>query len=460
MDPSAPARTALSIVARVTSGDERAIARAISLVEAGGQEAAALAGQLHRHAGRAVLIGVTGPPGAGKSTLVGQLITSYRRVGLRVAVLAVDPSSPFTGGALLGDRVRMLAHADDPSVFIRSMATRGHLGGLATATSDAAAVLDAAGFDIIVIETVGVGQDEVDIAGMADICVLVTVPGAGDDVQAMKAGVMEIADIFVVNKADRDGAERAAATIEAMLSLDERPAGAPLKPVLRVVATTGEGVDALIAAIDAHRVASGTQRGARRLARTDRRLRDAIARRAVEHARREVGTAEQWRDLVAFVESGAQDPCSAADGLLHRQAEGGAIDHIGIATGDAAASLHFFRDILGLHPGAAEEVRAQGVRVTFLDAGDTRVEIVEAMDDSAPFAASLRKRGPGLHHVAFRVTDIDATLTRLSAAGVRLIDHVGRAGAHGTIVAFVHPASTGGVLVELVERKGSVREDR
>jgi LAO/AO transport system kinase len=450
MEPSA-GRTTTSIAERVAVGDERAIARAISLVEAGGERAALLLRQLRPVAGKAVLIGVTGPPGAGKSTLVGQLIISYRRAGLRTAVLAIDPSSPFTGGALLGDRVRMQAHADDRSVFIRSMATRGHLGGLSTATSDAAVVLDAAGFDIIVIETVGVGQDEIDIAGMADVCVLVTVPGAGDDVQAMKAGVMEIADIFVVNKADRDGADRAAAAIEAMLSLDAA-SGAPKKPVLRMVATTGEGVEALVEALETFRATDATGRRTRRLVRSERRLLDAIATGAVARARREAGTSADWDDLVGRIESGVEDPHGAAD-MLARTESSGAVDHVGVATSDAAASLSFFRDLLGLHVGPPEEVPSQGVRVTFLEAGDTRVELVEAVDEGAPFAASLRKRGPGLHHVAVRVPDLEATLARLSTAGVRLIDRAGRAGAHGTLVAFVHPASTGGVLVELVERK-------
>src|SRR5690606_30307578 len=209
MDPRRDTGQNTLLVDRVTAGDPRAAARAISIVEGGGPPAVQLVAQLHAHTGRASLVGVTGPPGAGKSTLVGQLVTAYRRTGASVAVLAVDPSSPFSGGAILGDRVRMQSHAEDPRVFIRSMATRGQLGGLAAATADAIDVLDAAGFDIILVETVGVGQDEVDISRTTDVCVLVLVPGTGDDVQAMKAGVMEIADVFVVNKADQAGADRA-----------------------------------------------------------------------------------------------------------------------------------------------------------------------------------------------------------------------------------------------------------
>ena len=203
----------------ILSGDARAIARGISLVENGGDDGPALVRELFARTGRAFLVGVTGAPGAGKSTLVDGLISRWRKSGSSVGVIAVDPTSPFSGGAMLGDRVRMQTHAQDAGVFIRSMATRGHLGGLARATADAALVLDAAGKDFVAIETVGVGQDEVEVARTADVSVVVLVPGMGDDVQALKAGVMEIADIFVVNKADRDGADRTVAEIESLLSL-------------------------------------------------------------------------------------------------------------------------------------------------------------------------------------------------------------------------------------------------
>ena len=197
-----------ALAEQLLARDPRALARAITLVENETEEGAALVGRVYAHSGRAYLVGVTGSPGAGKSTLVDRLIAEWRKAGLTVAVLAVDPTSPYTGGAILGDRVRMQAHAEDAGVFIRSMATRGHLGGLAQTTTEAATLLDAAGFDIVMIETVGVGQDEVDIVRTADISIVVVVPGAGDEVQALKAGIMEIADIFVVNKADREGADR------------------------------------------------------------------------------------------------------------------------------------------------------------------------------------------------------------------------------------------------------------
>src|SRR5687767_10594503 len=232
---------------RVLAGDGRAIARAMSLVEDEAPAGAALIGEVYPHTGRAYLVGVTGAPGAGKSTLVDRLTSEVRAGGQTIGVIAVDPTSPFTGGAILGDRVRMVAHAQDPGVFIRSMATRGHLGGLARATSDIALILDAAGKDIVMVETVGVGQDEVDIVRTADISIVVLVPGAGDDVQAIKAGIMEIADIYVVNKADREGADRMVQSIAANLSLAPQAFGPGewRPPILKTEATTGAGISEL-----------------------------------------------------------------------------------------------------------------------------------------------------------------------------------------------------------------------
>ncbi|HET9271319.1 MAG TPA: methylmalonyl Co-A mutase-associated GTPase MeaB, partial [Vicinamibacterales bacterium] len=248
----------------VLGRDPRAIARAISLIENEEPAAVSLLATIFPSTGKAYLIGVTGPPGAGKSTLVDRLTSELRRAGRTVGILAVDPTSPYTGGAVLGDRVRMQGHAEDAGVFIRSMATRGHLGGLARTTAEAALVLDAAGFDHVIIETVGVGQDEVDIVRTADVAIVTLVPGAGDEVQALKAGIMEIADIFVVNKADREGADRTAASIETMLSLEEWPTDAWKPPVLRTVATTGSGLTDLVATIERFRAASGDGLGERR----------------------------------------------------------------------------------------------------------------------------------------------------------------------------------------------------
>lgn len=241
-----------TLAAEVLNGSVRAIARGITVVERGGEAARALLERVYPAGGHARVIGFTGPPGAGKSTLVDQVAIHLRRRGYRVAILAVDPTSPFTGGAILGDRIRMAAIVEDPSVFIRSMATRGALGGLARATFDAIAVLDAAGVDVILLETVGVGQVEVDVVRMVDSCVVVVVPGMGDAVQAFKAGILEIGDIFVLNKADREGADLVARDMRLLLSLEERRIGAWEQPLERTVATKGEGVEGLVEQLEAH----------------------------------------------------------------------------------------------------------------------------------------------------------------------------------------------------------------
>ncbi len=234
---------------KIISGNRRAIARAISAIENGETTAVAVLKRLFSSAGRAYVIGITGSPGTGKSTLVEKLAGEYRTSDAKVGIIAVDPTSPFSGGAILGDRIRMQSLARDPGVYIRSMATRGQLGGLAPTTHDAVTVLDAAGCEIVLIETVGVGQDEVEVARLADATALLLVPGMGDDIQTFKAGVMEIADLFVINKADRPGAERVEQEITAMLSLAPR-ADAWRPPVLKTVATTGEGVGSLRQALD------------------------------------------------------------------------------------------------------------------------------------------------------------------------------------------------------------------
>ena len=235
-------------IERLRSGEPRALARAISTVENRGPESADLLKALFPHSGKARILGMTGAPGAGKSTLVDQLAKLYRREGKTLGIIAVDPTSPYTGGAILGDRIRMQDHHADPGIYIRSMATRGSLGGLARTTADVATVLDASGRDLILIETVGVGQDEVDIVRLADITVVLLVPGMGDDVQTIKAGIMEIADIFVINKSDREGAERVEREVRAMQSLAMRTDHwSP--PIVKAVASEGKGIEELVAAI-------------------------------------------------------------------------------------------------------------------------------------------------------------------------------------------------------------------
>jgi LAO/AO transport system kinase len=248
----------------IRRGNRRSIARAISSIESRQGESVPLLKLLFRTTRRAQVIGITGSPGAGKSTLVEKLAAAYRAGGQRVGILAVDPTSPFSGGAILGDRIRMQRLATDEGIYIRSMATRGHLGGLAAATHDAVTVLEAAGSEVVLVETVGVGQDEVEVAKLADVTVLLLVPGMGDDVQTFKAGVMEIADVFVINKADREGADRVEREIRSMLSIAARSEGWQ-PPVLKVVATTGEGIDLLQQAVrDFQSFASRSTLGAKR----------------------------------------------------------------------------------------------------------------------------------------------------------------------------------------------------
>jgi LAO/AO transport system kinase len=310
----------MELVDRLLAGDRRALARVATLIENAAPDANAILAELHRRGGRAHVIGFTGSPGAGKSTLVAQLVRELRRRDHRVGVLAVDPSSPFSGGAILGDRIRMQELAGDPNVFIRSMASRGSLGGLAGATRDVVRALDAASFDTIVIETVGAGQAEVEIVRAAQSVVVVAVPGMGDDIQAIKAGILEIADIFVVNKADRPGADQTAAELRMLLSLDEhRKERAWKPPILKTVASSGDGIadvaDALVSHLRYLRESGQLcERGVRQ-ARSEiiallhqillQRLDDAVP-------------ADEWSRLVDDVVARRSDPYSVADHLAQR----------------------------------------------------------------------------------------------------------------------------------------------
>ena len=352
---------------KIREGDSRALSRLATQIENREPQALETLAELQPFTGHARIVGITGPPGAGKSTLVDALAVELRRQGKTLAILAVDPSSRVSGGAILGDRIRMQQHHADPGIFIRSMATRGTLGGLAAATADLARLMDAAGRDYVLIETVGVGQDEVAITGVAQVTVVVLVPGMGDDVQAIKAGIMEIADIFVINKSDRPGADR----VEQELHAEGFTC-----PVVRTVATEGKGITELVAAI------------AEKSNNVDRPQKTMV--------------------------------CPT-------------IDHLGIVVQDLEQAIAFYEAL-----GLAVAHRENGVAVA--PAGDARVELL----------ATSAERGPGLHHLALRVPDLHAAVARLKAGGARLLDEP-RAGADGRFFVFVDPASTGGVLLELIQ---------
>jgi LAO/AO transport system kinase len=305
-----------SLLDQARSGDRRAMGRVLSIVENDEPGSADILRQTYAAAGNAIVVGVTGPPGGGKSTLVSRLVGAYREGGSRVAVVAVDPSSPFTGGAILGDRIRMQQRALDDGVFIRSMASRGHSGGLSRTTARVVSVLDALGSAVVIVETVGVGQEEVDVVRVADTVVLVTVPGLGDDIQAIKAGVLEIADVLVVNKADRPGADEAARDLAQMLTLGK--GRTPWKPpVLRTSATTGEGIPELISAIERHRDWSmesgehGRRREAAARSEVEAVLQEALLRRLADR----VGP-EKIDLAVARVARREIDPYSVVEDLL------------------------------------------------------------------------------------------------------------------------------------------------
>jgi LAO/AO transport system kinase len=305
------------LVASARAGQARAVARLISLVEDESPLLREVTAALAPHTGRAHVVGLTGPPGVGKSTSTNALVRALRDAGRRVGVLAVDPSSPFSGGALLGDRVRMGDHALDEGVFIRSMAARGHLGGLSWSTPQAMRVLDAAGFDVVLVETVGVGQSEVEVAGLADTTVVLLAPGMGDGIQAAKAGVLEVGDLYVVNKADRDGAPQVARELRAMLDHGERGADDWRPPILKTVASTGTGVEDVVAALDQHRAWLGSSgRLGQRRARRARAEVEAIAVASLRRRWAEVGEHDRLDDLAAAVAAGRTDPYAAADRLV------------------------------------------------------------------------------------------------------------------------------------------------
>ncbi|MGB9756729.1 MAG: methylmalonyl Co-A mutase-associated GTPase MeaB [Candidatus Bathyarchaeales archaeon] len=301
----------------VLNGDRRSIARAITIIENDAPEAKRLIAKIYPHTGKAHIIGLTGPGGSGKSTLIDKIVREYRRRGKTVGVVAVDPTSPFTGGAFLGDRIRMQELSTDEGVFIRSMATRNYPGGIAKATRDAVKILDAAGKDIVIVETVGAGQSEVEIIKVAETIVVIHAPGLGDDIQAIKAGLMEIADIFVVNKADRENAEKAVTDIQAMLQLNTKEK-AWKPPVLRTVALTGEGVPQLIEKLEEHRNFLKKEKFEERsLLRAETELAEAIKEKAVNSIIEELKREGKFQETLQKIIAKEIDPASVAEELLH-----------------------------------------------------------------------------------------------------------------------------------------------
>jgi LAO/AO transport system kinase len=380
----------------ILSGDPRALARAASWVENRRPEAESLLGELSAHTGRALILGVTGAPGAGKSTLVDQFIRLLRNEGKTVGVIAIDPSSPYSGGAILGDRIRMQEHHADPGVFIRSVATRGWPGGVARATSEMTTLLDAAGRDMVIVETVGVGQGEVEIARLVDVTMLVLVPGMGDEVQSIKAGIMEIADVFVINKSDLPGADKLDQELRSYLGLAHRPDGWTPR-IVHTIASEGKGVAEALAAVREYERDEGVPR---RRGRPPHQL--------------------------------------------------ATIDHLGIAVRSIDQALKFYQDQLGLNVSMRETVAQEKVNVAMLPLGESRLELLEPAAQDSTIEKFLDKRGGGLHHVAIRVPDLRAAVERLRTSGARVLNEP-RSGAGGHLYVFVHPESTGGVLLELIQ---------
>jgi LAO/AO transport system kinase len=301
---------------KIFAGETRAVARAITAVENGTGGSAELMKAVFPKTGKALIIGITGSPGAGKSSLVDKLAMHYKNLGKRIGIICVDPSSPFSGGAILGDRIRMAALGLDKNVFIRSMATRGNLGGLARATVDAAAILDAAGFDMIIVETVGVGQDEVEIVKTADVSAVVLVPGMGDDIQAIKAGIMEIGDVFVINKADREGVLRTQKELESLLSLAHRP-DFWMPPIVRTVATENKGIEDLAAAIESYYEFQKTSENLERKRAIARwRLLELLQERLLADVLSRNGTGEKLDRLTREIAEKKTNPYSAVEAIL------------------------------------------------------------------------------------------------------------------------------------------------
>jgi LAO/AO transport system kinase len=442
-------------IEQLRSGDVRTLARAISIVENRAPGWSELLKALFPHSGKARVLGLTGPPGAGKSTLVDQLARFYRKATTAPWELSPwIPTSPYTGGAILGDRIRMQEHFSDPGIYIRSMATRGSLGGLARTTADVTTVLDASGRDLIMIETVGVGQDEVDIVRLADVTILILVPGMGDDVQTIKAGIMEIADIFVINKSDRDGAENVEREIRTLQSLAMRHDGWT-PPIVKTVASQGVGIEELAAAIS-RTMRTYLQKENLALNKSvenwQERLIEMLRDAMLEKARTQLATAT-WR---AGGGSGrAQTRSLYAGGGDRRQGREKLTGEFAGKNADGGSNRSH-RDRGEVAGGGEGDLRETGPerfsrrngRAGAGAAGDGSggrepIGVVGSDLGDSTIAKFIAKRGEGLHHVCLRVPDLPAAVERLKKDGVRLVSEEIKTGAGGHRYVFVHPSSTG-----------------
>lgn len=422
----------MDLLAAARGGDRAALGQLLTRVEGG----AHVPGMVLRE-NPLRLVGITGPPGVGKSSLIARLAAARSDAGERIGIVAIDPTSPFSGGALLGDRIRMEGIAEREGIFIRSLASRGETGGLAPAALRCAEALAAAGYAEVFLETVGSGQTEVEISRIAQTRVVVLSPGTGDGIQALKAGLLEIADIFVVNKDDEPGADAAAAALE--LAVRE---SAWKAPILRASAREGRGIVEILAALARHAEhLARSGEGERRLAERRRfAFRSSLlcARSEALARSRAVRAAEE------AVASGEADPYEAARRLSHAT-----FGHAALASKYPAKLAEVLTEGLGLAAGETEEVPSEGVRVRFFPLAEGQIEVLEPLSPENAIARYIEKRGGGIHHLTIEVSDFDATLARLRARGVKLAGEP-RAGAQGRRVLFIHPEATGGILIEVI----------
>ncbi|MBI4424007.1 MAG: methylmalonyl Co-A mutase-associated GTPase MeaB [Elusimicrobia bacterium] len=449
-----PARNAASasLAERVARGDQVAVGRALSILIDESEGSDQLGRDFFAAGRRGHKLGVCGPPGSGKSSLINRLVAHYRRAGEKVGILAVDPTSPWTGGAFLGDRLRVQSHAMDPGVFFRSLGSRGTVGGLTSTIFGAIHVLEAWGADRIVLETVGTGQDEVEISHVADTVLYVTTPSLGDEIQAMKAGAMEAADILVLNKSDLAERDKALAALQEALGLGGREKPGWQVEVAAASAAKGEGIAELASAVERHRAWLGESGEGARRAKDQLRMELSwlVSRRVARDTVAAISDAH-LEDLLAR----RTDPATLGARLAARHGAARSVDHVGIAVRSLSTALPFYRDALGLEVVCEEEVAAQRVRVAFLaprgaTPAECQIELLEPADPESAVGRFLSGRGPGLHHVAFRTPDIEADMRRLSEGGWPPLEAAPRSGARGHRVCFLHPKHGHGVLTELI----------